>query len=335
MTPDEPLGASQLGVDAMNGNFPRRYPLTSGRMLPTVVVAVVLAVGALPAVGPAAARPTVVALDASAAGPAQSGPAPRAPATKAGPSNTGVPPGTRLRRHVGDIDVTRPGTVIDGLDVRGAIKVMAPNVTIKNTIIRFRRGGYTDGIHSYSTGLRVIDTEIAPRVPSSDYNGIMGSGFVATRVDIHGVVDAVHIYGDQVLVRRSWLHGNSHFVHDPNWDGRPSHDDSIQIVGGDHIRIRRNTLGGAYNAGVQITEDYSTVTDVAITGNLAGGGSCTVNVSQKGGGPIPGLRITDNRFRHTQRIRGCAIIRPRTTRIASARNTWVRSGARVALRNGA
>jgi hypothetical protein len=251
-----------------------------------------------------------------------------------GATNTGVPAATALTVHNGDINVTKAGTVISGLDVHGAIKVNAPNVTIKNSIIRFRAGGYIDGIHSYSTGLNIVDTEIAPTTTSPNYNGIMGSGFTATGVNVHGVVDAVHIYGNNVTIQNSWLHGNTHFLQDPNWGGKPSHDDSIQIVSGTNIRILNNTYEGAYNSGIQITQDNGTVSNVTIAGNVAGGGGCSVNVSQKGGGPIAGISVTNNRFRRDQRVSGCAIIRPKTTVVASSGNTWIDNGAAVVIKNG-
>jgi len=251
-----------------------------------------------------------------------------------GPSNTGVPAGTRLRVHQGDIDVRKAGTVIDGLDVHGAIKVNAPNVTIKNTIIRFRDGGYRDGIHSYSTGLRIVDTEISPTHTSPNYNGIMGSGFTATRVDIHRVVDAVHIYGNNVVLEDSWLHDNTHFQQDPNQGGKPSHDDSIQIVSGKNIRIAGNNYDGAFNSGIQITQDNGTVSDVTIDGNLAGGGGCSVNVAEKGGGPIAGIAVRNNRFYRDQRVSGCAIISPESTHIAESGNEWAGDGQDVRVKSG-
>jgi len=258
-----------------------------------------------------------------------------APTTGApGASNTGVPAGTKLTVHQGDIDVRVAGTVINGLDVHGAIKVNAPNVTIKNTIIRFRDGGYRDGIHSYSTGLKIIDTEINPTTTSPNYNGIMGSEFTATRVNIHRVVDAVHIYGNNVVLEDSWLHDNTHFQQDPNQGGKPSHDDSIQIVSGKNIRIAGNNYDGAFNSGIQITQDNGIVSNVTIDGNLAGGGGCSVNVAQKGGGPIAGIAVRNNRFYRDQKVAGCAIISPSTTPVAASGNTWLDNGTSVSVKKG-
>ncbi|WP_300681140.1 hypothetical protein [Nocardioides sp.] len=245
-----------------------------------------------------------------------------------------MPASTKLTVHEGDINVTTAGAVISGLDVHGAIKVNAPNVTIKDSIIRFRSGGYTAGIQSYSTGLTISDVEIAPTVTSPNYNGVMGSGFTLTRANIHGVVDSVHIYGNDVVVQDSWLHDNTHFLNDPNWGGKPSHDDSIQIVKGARITIRGNNYSGAYNSGIQVTQDSGAVSQLTITKNMADGGGCTINLSEKGGGPLQGVTITNNRFGGHQRVANCAIIRPATTTVVATGNAWVSSGTSVALSRG-
>ncbi|MDT0994055.1 hypothetical protein, partial [Pseudomonas aeruginosa] len=50
-------------------------------------------------------------------------------------ASTGVPAGTALKGITGDLVVTTPGQVVDAVDVRGFIKVKAPNVTIKRSIV--------------------------------------------------------------------------------------------------------------------------------------------------------------------------------------------------------
>ena len=57
-------------------------------------------------------------------------------ATKPGSTNTGVPVGTALKVYNGDLNVTKDGTVIEALDIRGSVYVHANNVTIKKSLIR-------------------------------------------------------------------------------------------------------------------------------------------------------------------------------------------------------
>ena len=57
-------------------------------------------------------------------------------------ANTGVPPGTTLTRHDGNITITQTGTVLKDLDVHGFVIVEASNVTIEQSILR---GGVSHG----------------------------------------------------------------------------------------------------------------------------------------------------------------------------------------------
>lgn len=250
-----------------------------------------------------------------------------------------MPAGTKLTVTNGDIRVKTAGTVIDGLDLHGRIFVDAPNVTIKNSIIRGSDSGWTgSSALIMATGgyanLQVSDVELVPTVKSGWVNGIMGSNFTATRLNIHHVIDSVHITGDNTIVQRSWLHENLHFKNDPGQRGTPSHDDSIQIVGGKNISIRDNHISGAFNSGVQITQDRSTVANVQFTGNVADGGGCTVNIAEKGGGAIHGLVITDNEFGRTTKVSNCAIIAPISSMPEIARNFYAPDGAAVTVHKG-
>ncbi len=265
-------------------------------------------------------------------------PAPPAPTAQAlGAGVTGVPAGTALTVHNGDLKITQPGAVIDGLDIRGVVSVQAPHVTIKNSIVRGRALAWSAPLISATAGhagLTVVDTEIFPSTPSPNVNGIFGYNFTLTRVNIHGVIDAVHLTGGNVVVQDSWLHDNLHYASDPNHGGTGSHDDSIQIQTGDNIRIVRNTISGAYNAGLQITQDRGRVSNVTFANNRADGGGCTVNVAEKSLGPIAGIVVTDNAFGRNTRLANCAVISPTTTKVGLARNVYVPDNTTVTVRRG-
>ncbi len=53
-----------------------------------------------------------------------------------GPSNTGVPAGTALTVMNGDLTITTAGATYSNLDIHGYVVIKAPNVTVKNSIIR-------------------------------------------------------------------------------------------------------------------------------------------------------------------------------------------------------
>lgn len=261
-----------------------------------------------------------------------------AQAAVAGSTTTGVPSGTALKIHNGDLTITTPGQVISGLDVRGLVKIAAANVTIKNSIIRGRSvtapTALINNLSGYS-GLNITDTELSPSVASPYMNGIYGYNFTATRLNIHGVIDGIHITGSNVTLTNSWLHDNTHYTSDPVQGGTPSHDDSIQIQKGDNIKVTGNTISGSYSAAVMITQDRGKVSNFTFTGNRADGGKCTINIAQKTFGPLSGVKIQDNKFGRNTRLANCAIIAPTTTATQNIRNYYTPDGTLVVVRKGA
>jgi hypothetical protein len=212
----------------------------------------------------------------------------------------------------GDQTITTAGAVLDGLDVHGRVIVKAPNVTIKNSIIRGTDQGGKYGLvdnMSGSVGLKIYDSEIVATNPNWSVNGIMGWNFELHRVNIHNTVDQVSIAGDNVVVADSWLHGNLWYANDPDHtDG--SHDDNIETVSGNHILITGNVMEDASNAAIMITQGRAAMSDVTITNNRMDYGDCTVNVSTKGKGPIQGFTISGNVFGTNTTISRCAVYSP-------------------------
>ena len=253
-----------------------------------------------------------------------------------GSRDTGVPPKKKLRVHRGDLIIRTPGKVVDGLEVHGRVSVEAPNVTIRNTKVIVPTGSETAGISNNNgngAGMLVSNVEVLAENAAPGVNGVVGHDFTLEDSEIHHVTDQVHITGSNVTVRDNWFHDNYHFENDPYQDGA-SHDDSIQIIGGSNITIADNRFTGAYNAGVQITQSINDVSGVTIRDNLLGGGGCTVNIAETRRGPIRGVEIHDNRFLSDQRIDGCAIIRPSSTKVSHSGNVWDDSGRPVSLSRG-
>ena len=150
------------------------------------------------------------------------------------------------------------------------------------------------------------------------------------------MIDSVKITGDDVVIEDSWLHGNLHFLQDPNYGGTPTHDDNVQIQRGNNITVRGTTLQGAHNAGVQITQDSGVVSGVTFTGNHADGGACTINVAEKGRGPISGLDIRSNTFGLNTRISRCAVLLPPSTKsLSDVTGNIFTDGSAVTVSDGA
>ncbi|QEE60488.1 hypothetical protein FVA74_02050 [Salinibacterium sp. dk2585] len=255
------------------------------------------------------------------------GAAPAASAATIGPTttpnadNTGVPAGTKLKVHYGDLVIKTPGAVIDGLDIRGFVRVDAANVTIKNSIIRGTdRKEMAILIHAgtdASNGLVVRNVDLKPSTPTPHINGVYGYGFTLDRVDISNVIDSVHIFGDNVTIANSYLHDNLHYANDPGWNGH-SHDDSIQLQKGKNIQIVNNSISGSYNAALMVTQDQGIVSDVRLSNNVVSGGGCTVNVAEKKKGAVKGLKIANNIFGDSRF--GCSMLIPPTTDVYQKNN---------------
>ncbi|GAB3680883.1 hypothetical protein [Angustibacter aerolatus] len=240
--------------------------------------------------------------------------------------NTGVPAGAVLTDYYGDLTISTPGTVVDGLDVHGFVKINAANVTIKRSKIRGGVAVYTAGnrslISSTQPGAVIEDVELSPDYPSVRIDGLKGYGFTARRVNIHDTVDTALVFGDNSTITTSWLHDNRHYLVDPNHNNTPSHDDGVQVQGGRNIRITGNRIPDADNAGLMITQDTAITSDLQFTDNWADGGGCTVNVAEKGKGPIQGLVVSSNRFGHATAVADCPVIAPSTTPMTAVGNVY-------------
>jgi len=244
-----------------------------------------------------------------------------------------VPTGTQLRVHEGDLTVTTPGAVIDGVEVRGLLIIKAANVVIKNSRILGRAvDNHVGLVSNVNSGLpfTIMDSEITAAAPSPYNNGIFASAFTAVRVDISNVVDPIRVIGGDVEIRDSWLHDNDHYAQDPLWGGTPSHSDSIQIEAGNDISIVGNRMEGADNAAIQITQNTSKAPlgNVRISGNYFNNGGCTVNIARTPA-PIGGFSVSDNVFGPDRKFAGCGILAPSMNTPQQAGNVWEATGAAV------
>lgn len=280
-----------------------------------------------PPPAPAPTPPPVVApAPAPAPAPVPSGGRPHA-------GNTGVPAGTALRQHYGDLVITKPGATYDAMDIHGFVRVEAPNVTITRSIIR---GGVAKGniglVTNYNpraTNFVLQDSELVPKHPSVWIDGVKGGNFTLRRVDARGTTDNVKVHGDNVRIENSWLHGSVYRSWDPN-QGGPTHNDAVQVLGGNNIRIVGNTVEQARGSGIQVTQDFRKTTGLVIENNWVDGGGCSINLANK---PRGSMRVTvsGNRFGRDQRYRNCAIIRSSGTDLSQWGNVWDDNGRGVPI----
>ncbi len=257
-----------------------------------------------------------------------------------GVENTGVPAGVVLRGHNGNLTSRKPGAVVDGLDVRGRVVIAAPNVTFRRSIIRgsgrpTRSVGLLSITAASARNYVVEDVTIRPSRPSVNYDAVkVNRPGTIRRLNASGTVDGILIFGNRVRVEASYLHGFRHYRHDPSQRGRPSHDDAIQIVSGRGHRIVGNTLEGAYNAAIMVTQNRGATGDLWILGNWIDHGGCSVNFGSDGKVKA-GLVVAGNRFGRAQRVGGCAIIRSkRKSPLQVSNNVWADNGRVVNVSPG-
>ena len=124
---------------------------------------------------------------------------------------------------------------------------MAPNVTIKRSVIRGgvpqRRGpsALVTNANARATNFVLEDSELAAENFSQAFDGIQGSSFTVLRTNIHDVAHGATIFGDNVTIERSWLHDFASYGGDPYGRNRSSNR-AIRILSGQHIVISDNTI---------------------------------------------------------------------------------------------
>ncbi len=136
-----------------------------------------------------------------------------------------MPAGAALTVMNGDLTVTTAGATYTNLDIHGYVVIKAPNVTIKNSIIRGGTGNNGLGIVSdtdnAATNFLLEDSTIFPANPVVGLDDIKGWNYTALRDNIYGSVDGLKMYGDNATVESSWIHDLVTYAHDPAQGGGP------------------------------------------------------------------------------------------------------------------
>jgi hypothetical protein len=253
-------------------------------------------------------------------------------ADQPGPGNTGVPAGTSLTVHDGDLTITTAGATYSGLDIHGFVKVEAPNVTIKNSIIRGGVApndiGLVNDTDNSATNFLIEDSELVPMDPSVQIDGIKGWNYTALRVDIHGTTDGAKMYGPNATIENSYIHGLVTYAHDPDHGGGQSHNDGVQILSGSNLKLTGNTIIGSSGTALMITQDHGKVSNVVVEHNWLSGGNCTINITPKPMASLSAVTIDNNIFTDNSAL-SCPILDTKKVNLSTAGNTFAGSGAPV------
>jgi hypothetical protein len=232
-----------------------------------------------------------------------------------------------LRRHVGNITVTKAGTVLEKMDIHGFVNVKAPNVIIRDSIVRGGRAGGNIGIitnYCYDR-LLVQNVYIKPAYPSVWIDGVKGWDFTLDRVHVVGGVDNVKIHGDNVTIKNSLLENTDYYSRDPNQGGRPTHNDNVQILRGLNLVITNNTIRDTTNFTVLVGAEQGNVT-LNLSSNWLDGGHCTVKLQNRTG-RTQRSTVNHNKFGPNRKVSKC-IIQARNGVNVSATGNKMESGGR-------
>jgi hypothetical protein len=211
---------------------------------------------------------------------------------------TGVPSGTQLTTHSGDLVVRTAGQVVDGVRVTGAVDVRAHDVVIRNSEIR---GRITNDFGGTRYRFTIEDSLVGSTTGCSSWgNGAVGvSDYTARRVRIAGFPDGFRVAGSRVHIEDSFV-----TLCSANPD---DHSDGIQAYGaanGTDIVIRHNTIdqrsvtNGAATSPIFIPNDGERQGNqnltVTVTDNLIAGGGYSLRIF--GNLPFSAPAVTGNKI---------------------------------------
>lgn len=203
-------------------------------------------------------------------------------------ATTGVPKDIKLTLSDGLV-VTKPGTVIEGLDIRGQVYIQAENVTLKNCKVTY--GGYAPvRISQGVQGVTVQDCIINGLGQGSSSHGITGAG-TFLRNDISGVENGINIEADvPTVIRGNYIH-DLQSAEDPHYDG-------IQIFGDNrNVIVEGNTIINSQPgvSAVFVANTFGSVDNIRIANNyLAGGGFPLYFVGTYTSAPMTNVAWEDN-----------------------------------------
>lgn len=226
----------------------------------------------------ASTQPSASTSKSPAANPTKTTTPPKTGNTAAGtrstPANVGVPKGTKLTELAGNLDgihyrVTKDGTVLDKVHIKGDLLITAYNVKITNSQIDGAvNDEYADKKYSFS----ITDSTVGPATGCQTAVGIGDSDYTATRVIIRGHGDGFRASGNNINIQSSYVH----LCSNPG-----DHSDGIQTYDTGHDLTLNNTTIDQRDA-TEITAPIFIVdkgsVNVTVTNNLVMGGTISIQV---------------------------------------------------------
>ena len=205
-----------------------------------------------------------------------------------GSPDAGVPAGTNLTAYTGPMTITQAGTVIEGKIINGSLLVTAPNVIIKNCVIKYDGWWGIDAEGAKNITIENCDIT-GPGYAKNANAAILGSGsFIGN--DISNSENGIVLTGGASTVKGNYVHDLATAGADPHYDG-------IAVQGGQNgVLIEGNTVIGRDTSDIFIKNNFGPINDVTVKGNLLlGDAGYQVYVDGRDkGGAITGVTIADN-----------------------------------------
>jgi hypothetical protein len=227
-------------------------------------------------------------------------------------ANTGVPAGMALKPLTspapsgnGDsysTQITKSGTVIDGVNLTGSFDVWANDVTIENSRIT-TRNWWGINLRQGFTGLRVLHDTIVGVPGSGIDNGGEDYGVSSSGGSVEVGWTNISEVGEGLSMDTGYIHDN--YVHNlqafvPQGASDYEHTDDVISDGGSGLTVEHNTLLNQLpadlgaSASVGLYADTGPPSDDVVEDNFIAGGSYAVYP----GGPsgTHGIVVEDNVF---------------------------------------
>lgn len=206
-------------------------------------------------------------------------------------SNTGVPAGTALTNS-GSITTTAANQIIELKNISGMLNINHNGVIVRKCKIASASFSVVRVADGLSVPPVIEDCEVDAKQAEGS-NAINGYG-TFRRLNIHNCENCFNVTGDGCLIEDCYLWGLKAVGSDPHYD-------NIQIDGGtaNHV-IRHNTIINDYGqtAAVMIDNWFGPISNILVDNNvLKGGGYTCYSDGQFSGGPITGVKFTNNRFK--------------------------------------
>jgi len=208
-------------------------------------------------------------------------------------TNTGVPAGVTLAAYTGPQAITVAGTVVDGKDIKMALRVLAANVVIKNCRITYN-DFFGISVETGGMNLTVQDCDIvgpgykgdSPAAVSCDVGGL-----TFLRNEVTGAEHGLALGPGKSVVRGNYFHDGGSNKADPHIGG-------ISLKGGQNgVLIEDNTVSGLSDAtsDVFLQDNFGAINDVTINHNLLiGDPGYNIYVEGRLGNGTTNVKVTNN-----------------------------------------